>query len=249
MRLLALLLALFVSTAEAQIVHDATSSQSFNLVGASTASYTHTSVGTPSAAICLAFFLGTAAVSATYGGAAMTEQADWTAATGSRLFYKTSPATGAQTVEVDFGGATTQKGTITCMTVTGTANPPFVVGSNVSGFTTGGFGGYTGCTVDVNTTDRGANDWLLVEAFIYQFGSPETVTQTTDTQMSNDSLDDGFGVYQTHLVSREVAGGNGQISYTWTTAGDCDAYAISLEAASSTRIRDVIGRGMVPKRR
>lgn len=248
MKILALLLALFVSTAEAQIAHDATSSNPFTLVAATSASYNHTAVGTPSVALCVAFWDTTNPTGMTYGGAAMTEQTDWSAVAGGRLYYKTSPATGTQAVVSNWGGAVTQTGIVTCMTLTGTANPPFVVGANVPG-SSSCCGGITNTNLSVNTLDRGSNDWLLVTMFVGPNALPETVTQTTETQMSNNSY--GMpGSYSTLIVSREGAGGDGNINYTWTNATDYSGFGISIEAAPITsRIKDIIAHGMVPKRR
>jgi len=93
-------------------------------------SWTHTPVGTPSIAIVTMYIRSFDTVSVTYGGAAMTEVPN-TYQTGSYIFYKVSPASGAQTVSVSYtpSGPHLVAG---CMTFTGTGTNTPADGTNAA---------------------------------------------------------------------------------------------------------------------
>lgn len=240
-KLFFLILVLFVSiSAQAAtsyydtIAVDADSYETYAPATRSTLTHSHTSVGTPSIAICQAYGCINAVSSATYGGVSMTRSTAWHGvATGEELFYLVNPPTGTQSVVVTLAGSATTSGFVVCSTFTGT-------GSNVPEGNCPGVSGISATSADTGLQNfgRGAPDWQW--AGFRLFNSPaETVIQTTDTQVANMQFSCG-GTFETYVVSREIAGGDGSIHYNWTNPLDFDGVSIAIMAARQSIISPTV---------
>lgn len=238
-RFLALLLALLLPVMahadaySSTIALDADSSETYAPATRSTLTHSHTSVGTPSIVICQAYGCANAPVSATYGGQAMTRSAAWHGASvvGDEMFYLLSPPTGAQSAVITLtANSANTSGFVVCSTFTGTGtNTPE---GNCPG--AGSINTPTSTDTLLQNAGRGTSDWQWQSLNL--FASPaETVTQTTDTQVANLQIS-CLGSYFTFMVSRETAGGDGNIHYSWTNPIDFNAQSIAIIAARQSII-------------
>lgn len=181
------------------------------------ASWTHTPVGTPKAAIVFLAMTATSTdtvVGITYGGTAMTEIAGSprTHSAGAddsviHIFKLNDPASGAQTVAVDVGvGATTYRGACITVTTDGGAVELDSTAGNDSGAGTG-----NGGTVTIATT--AARDTVC----LFLFHSGEAVVGSISTDGTNLGEYD-YGAQTASYNRLDGAGGN--VSCTLTQSAD-----------------------------
>lgn len=180
--------------------------------GVTTYSFTHTPVGVPTLAI--AFVMGQiaggpGAVAVTYGGQAMTELAGGSADNANpfcKIFYKTSPLSGAQTVTATMANAVTNGGMMSQTYLGTTAIPDGIqIDANTRSVST--------LTVPGTTTDDQTAEGIVANGKT-NFTPNNGQTEDMDILTTNASADTSIGGY--HLTG---GAGSTTLGITNTLAG------------------------------
>lgn len=223
------------------IAFDAYSADDVNT--AADATWDHTPVGTPAAAIAFATFTNTAVtetITVTYGGVTMTEitGSPRTHSAGaddsvSRFWLLTSPPSGVQTVLFDTDGATT---TYRGAVVTVTVDDGGTVTLDATGGNDSGAGTDNGGTVTIATT--ASTDTVC----LFLFHSGEAAVTSVSTDGTNLGEYD-YGAQVTSYDRKDGAGGNVTCTVTISAdswAGFGAAFKSVVAAGGTTKVNVIV---------
>ncbi len=223
------------------IAFDAYSADDANVTADAT--WTHTPVGTPAAAIAFAAFTNTAVtetITVTYGGAAMTEitGSPRTHSAGAddsviRIWLLTSPASGAQTVLFDTDGATT---TYRAAVMTVTVDDGGTVTLDATAGNDSAAGTDNGGTVTIATT--ASTDTVC----LYVFHTGEAAVASNSTDGTNLGEYD-YGNQTVSYDRKDGAGGN--VACTLTISADSwhgfgAAFKSVVAAGGATKVNVIV---------